>query len=162
MEFSYYSQAVPDIAMSPDECSDGSSTSIMQNIEDEFDIGDLPVKLELRYAIEAKRAEKGLDMPVMDEVPKLSRQLTADEEERRRVRRERNKVAASRCRVKRKHHVRKLLKESDELTKSNNYLEAVIDKLQNEKLLLEKAIRTHDCMNPRLLKRMTDVRCPGS
>ena len=30
------------------------------------DIGDLPVKLELRYAIESRRTEKGLDMPVID------------------------------------------------------------------------------------------------
>lgn len=37
-------------------------------------------------------------------------QLTLEEEERRRIRRERNKIAASRCRVKRKHHVRKLIK----------------------------------------------------
>ena len=28
------------------------------------DIGDLPVKLELRYAIESRRSEKGLDIPV--------------------------------------------------------------------------------------------------
>ena len=33
-----------------------------------------------------------------------------EEEERRQLRRERNKVAASRCRVKRKCHVKKLLK----------------------------------------------------
>lgn len=32
-------------------------------------------------------------------------QLTPDEEQRRKLRRERNKVAASKCRVKRKEHV---------------------------------------------------------
>ena len=37
-------------------------------------------------------------------------QMTAEEEERRRVRRQRNKVAASKCRIKRKNHVRSLLK----------------------------------------------------
>ena len=30
------------------------------------DIGDLPVKLELRYAIESRRTEKGLDIPVTE------------------------------------------------------------------------------------------------
>lgn len=35
----------------------------------------MPVKLELRYAIEAKRAEKGLDMPVMDDVPRRPREV---------------------------------------------------------------------------------------
>ena len=39
--------------------------------EDPFAIGgsaELPVKMELRYAIEAKRAEKGLEMPIIDEI----------------------------------------------------------------------------------------------
>ena len=43
--------------------------------DDDFEIGDLPVKLELRYAIEAKRAEKGLDMPIIEEMPKLPREV---------------------------------------------------------------------------------------
>lgn len=39
-------------------------------------------------------------------------QLTPDEEQRRKVRRERNKVAASKCRMKRKEHVNTLRKVS--------------------------------------------------
>ena len=35
--------------------------------------------------------------------------MTADEQERRRIRRERNKVAASKCRKKRKEHVKTLV-----------------------------------------------------
>lgn len=122
----------------------------------------MPVKLELRYAIEAKRAEKGLDMPVMDDVPRRPRELTVEEEERRRVRRERNKVAASRCRVKRKHHVRKLLKESDDLSKSNNELENIIDKLKYEKNRLEEAIRGHLCKHTSNLRISTELRCAGN
>ena len=37
-------------------------------------------------------------------------QLTPDEEQRRKLRRERNKVAASKCRMKRKEHVTTLRK----------------------------------------------------
>ena len=37
-------------------------------------------------------------------------QLTPDEEQRRKLRRERNKVAASKCRMKRKEHVNALRK----------------------------------------------------
>ena len=37
-------------------------------------------------------------------------QLTPDEEQRRKLRRERNKVAASKCRMKRKEHVNTLRK----------------------------------------------------
>lgn len=39
-------------------------------------------------------------------------QLTPDEEQRRKLRRERNKVAASKCRMKRKEHVNTLRKVS--------------------------------------------------
>ena len=39
----------------------------------------------------------------------LSQQMTVDEQERRRIRRERNKVAASKCRRKRKEHVKTLV-----------------------------------------------------
>ena len=161
MDYSFYSQAVPDIAMSPGHSSADSTNASLNSFEDEFDSisPELPVKLELRYAIEAKRAEKGLEMPIIDDAAHVSRQLTADEEERRRVRRERNKVAASRCRVKRKHHVRTLLKESDELSKSNSYLEAMIESLQNEKISLENVIGTHECMNPMLF---SGQHCEGS
>ena len=37
------------------------------------DIGDLPVKLELRYAIESRRNEKGLDIPPTMAQPKKLR-----------------------------------------------------------------------------------------
>lgn len=59
--------------ISPEDCHDNQS-SIHQS-DDDFEIGDLPVKLELRYAIEAKRAEKGLDMPIIEEMPKLPREV---------------------------------------------------------------------------------------
>ena len=61
--------------MSPDDCHDNQRNAI-RNMDEDFEIGDLPVKLELRYAIEAKRAEKGLDMPVIDEVPRLPREVS--------------------------------------------------------------------------------------
>ena len=38
------------------------------------DIGDLPVKLELRYAIESRRSEKGLEIPVTMVEPKKQKQ----------------------------------------------------------------------------------------
>ncbi|XP_065052896.1 cyclic AMP-dependent transcription factor ATF-3-like [Rhopilema esculentum] len=110
------------------------------------DIGDLPVKLELRYAIESRRNEKGLDIPpTMVQPKKLRLQLTPEEEERRRVRRQRNKLAASKCRVKRKNHVRCLMKQSDDLTRANNKLEVEIAKLRHEKDKLMDALKAHLC-----------------
>lgn len=45
----------------------------------------------------------------VDFLTPCSCQVTADEQERRRIRRERNKVAASKCRKKRKEHVKTLV-----------------------------------------------------
>lgn len=138
---------VPDLTVTHNDFQQQQGTLPFETnaLDEAFKTAEIPVKLELRYAIEAKRAEKGLDMPILDEIPRLRRQLTVEEEERRRLRRERNKVAASRCRVKRKCHVKRLLKESDDLTKINTSLEDEIDKLQYEKQQLEGAIRNHVC-----------------
>lgn len=142
MDFSFYAQPIPIVFP---ESPRQSPTSSVEPI-DLRDIGDLPVKLELRYAIESRRTEKGLDMPATFQGRKRERpQLTMEEEERRMVRRQRNKVAASKCRVKRKNHVRILLKESDELIKSNNKLEAEIAQLRVEKDKLMEALKGHFC-----------------
>ncbi|XP_066928295.1 protein FosB-like [Clytia hemisphaerica] len=155
MDFAFYSQAtgsVPDLSHANYQVSNETTQQTCASFttsEDEelFKInnGGGAVKMELRYAIEAKRAGKGLDMPILEQMHRLPKQLTIEEEERRRVRRERNKVAASRCRVKRKCHVRRLLKESDDLTKSNNSLQNEINKLEYEKQKLEGAIKNHAC-----------------
>ena len=34
------------------------------------------VKMELRYAIEAKRAEKGLDMPIIEQMHRIPREVS--------------------------------------------------------------------------------------
>ena len=47
-------------------------------------------------------------------------QVSADELERRRIRRERNKVAASKCRKKRKEHVKTLVEVKSEFKRCNN------------------------------------------
>ena len=47
----------------PSSPQEQSPTSPVEPL-DLRDIGDLPVKLELRYAIESRRSEKGLDIPV--------------------------------------------------------------------------------------------------
>eukprot|EP00794_Sanderia_malayensis_P020120 gene20120-22092_t len=71
--------------------------------------------------------------------------LTPEEEERRRVRRERNKVAASKCRNKRKEHIRHLMKESEELECKNSNLQNEINTLQSEIKQLESMLDSHRC-----------------
>eukprot|EP00794_Sanderia_malayensis_P003230 gene3230-3710_t len=143
MDFSFCSQQIPVVLQ---ESPQPSPTSSVEPL-DLQDIGDLPVKLELRYAIESRRNERGLDMPVLYDKRKTAKpNLTYEEEEKRIIRRQRNKVAASKCRVKRKNHVKTLLEQSDELTRSNNQLEAEIAELRKEKDKLMEALRTHMCM----------------
>lgn len=68
-----------------------------------------------------------------------------EEGERRKLRRERNKVAASKCRNKRKEHVRYLTKESDDLENKNNDLQDEISLLQAEIKELETMLDSHRC-----------------
>ena len=67
-------------------------------------------------------------------------QLTPDEEQRRTLRRERNKVAASKCRMKRKEHVNTLRKVGVHLWSfsvevslfvfSNTFLKSAFERIQ--------------------------------
>ncbi|XP_068682401.1 cyclic AMP-dependent transcription factor ATF-3-like [Montipora foliosa] len=123
--------------------SDGTLT-----MDPNFEIADLPVKLELRYVIESKRAAHGLpDCPKIDPCSKdaKNQQLTPDEEQRRKLRRERNKVAASKCRMKRKEHVNTLRKASEELEAANSQLESEIAYLTAEREQLEMMLDAHVC-----------------
>ncbi|EDO29963.1 predicted protein, partial [Nematostella vectensis] len=69
--------------------------------------------------------------------------LTPEEETRRKVRRQRNKVAASKCRLKRREHVKNLLKASEELESANSKLESDIACLNAEKEQLERMLDAH-------------------
>jgi len=145
MDFTLYSECMPMVLPSSPQQQQSPTTPVEPL--DLRDIGDLPVKLELRYAIESRRSEKGLDIPVtVVQQHKPRQKMTAEEEERRRIRRQRNKVAASKCRIKRKNHVRSLLKASEDLTKANNKLESEIAHLRKEKDRLVDALRAHLCM----------------
>ncbi|CAH3175984.1 unnamed protein product [Porites evermanni] len=112
-----------------------------------FEIADLPVKLELRYVIESKMAAHGVECPKVDYRTKdlKNQQLTPEEEQRRKLRRERNKVAASKCRMKRKEHVNTLRKASEELEAANSQLESEIAYLTAEREQLEMMLDAHVC-----------------
>ncbi|XP_048586239.1 cyclic AMP-dependent transcription factor ATF-3 isoform X2 [Nematostella vectensis] len=118
------------------------------SVDPNFDIAELPVKLELRYVIESKRAANGLDCPKIEynSSPQYE-ELTPEEETRRKVRRQRNKVAASKCRLKRREHVKNLLKASEELESANSKLESDIACLNAEKEQLERMLDAHKCIS---------------
>ena len=44
----------------------GTNSDDALSVDPNFEIADLPVKLELRYVIESKRVASGLDVPTFD------------------------------------------------------------------------------------------------
>ncbi|XP_069043915.1 protein FosB isoform X3 [Lepisosteus oculatus] len=69
--------------------------------------------------------------------------LTPEEEEKRRVRRERNKLAAAKCRNRRRELTDRLQSETDQLEEEKAELEAEIAELQKEKERLEFVLVAH-------------------
>ncbi|KAM5127190.1 protein FosB-like [Mantella aurantiaca] len=69
--------------------------------------------------------------------------LTPEEEEKRRVRRERNKMAAAKCRNRRRELTDRLQNETDLLEEEKSTLESEIDELRRQKEQLEFALLTH-------------------
>ncbi|XP_068848502.1 protein FosB isoform X4 [Capricornis sumatraensis] len=69
--------------------------------------------------------------------------LTPEEEEKRRVRRERNKLAAAKCRNRRRELTDRLQAETDQLEEEKAELESEIAELQKEKERLEFVLVAH-------------------
>ncbi|XP_031550229.1 cyclic AMP-dependent transcription factor ATF-3-like [Actinia tenebrosa] len=147
MEYGFVSQVGSAIYMDPSVIRSATNPGVDNlSMDTNFEIADLPVKLELRYAIESKRAANGLECP-KTEYKQASRreELSQDEMARRRLRRMRNKVAASKCRMKRKEHVKQLIEASEELESANNQLESEITCLHAEIEQLSKMLDGHKC-----------------
>nr|CZR14360.2 fos related protein [Paracentrotus lividus] len=76
----------------------------------------------------------------------VSRNLSPDEREKRRVRRERNKLAAAKCRQRRVDHTNTLINETEDWEEKNSTLEQEISKLQQQKEQLEFILEAHKAM----------------
>ncbi|XP_058518369.1 fos-related antigen 1 isoform X2 [Ochotona princeps] len=72
-----------------------------------------------------------------------SEQISPEEEERRRVRRERNKLAAAKCRNRRKELTDFLQAETDKLEEEKSALQREIEELQKQKERLELVLEAH-------------------
>lgn len=89
---------------------------------------------------------------------KRDEQLTPEEEEKRRVRRERNKLAAAKCRNRRRELTEMLQGETEKLEEEKADLQKEIENLQKEKDKLEFMLVAH---NP-VCKLPIDERHPSS
>lgn len=77
--------------------------------------------------------------------------LTTEEEEKRRDRRERNRVAATKCREKREHILSRLEHQYQEEEARNQYLARLVEDLQYRKETLEKMIDQYKLPQANLL-----------
>ncbi|KAK2182738.1 hypothetical protein NP493_339g01005 [Ridgeia piscesae] len=101
------------------------------------------IKEELRLTIQSKRLKKGQDeLSVTFREPSEER-LTEDEAERRRTRRENNKLAAQKCRAKRRERAEALEREVDILESQNNELRDQILALERERNRLHEVFSDH-------------------
>uniref|UniRef100_W5LXP6 Activating transcription factor 3 n=1 Tax=Lepisosteus oculatus TaxID=7918 RepID=W5LXP6_LEPOC len=126
------------------------------------------VKEELRFAIQNKRLSSGMSSTVSDSVgttsetspaepPNVKKEITPEECERRKRRRERNKIAAAKCRNKKKERTDCLQKESEKLESINAELKAQIEELKNEKQQLVYMLNLH---RPTCIVRAQNGRTP--
>uniref|UniRef100_A0A3Q1FQB3 Activating transcription factor 3 n=1 Tax=Acanthochromis polyacanthus TaxID=80966 RepID=A0A3Q1FQB3_9TELE len=95
------------------------------------------VKEELRLAIQTKRLSNGLSADMSSDG------ATPEEYERRKRRRERNKIAAAKCRNKKKEKTECLQKESEKLESVNADLKAQIEELKQQKQQLVYMLNLH-------------------
>lgn len=88
-------------------------------------------------------------------------ELTEEDEVRRYKRRERNKVAATKCRNKKKLRTQLLIKESETLETQNIHLKSEIEKLESEKKRLMEVLSYHE---PTCAKKMrlSEPETPGA
>lgn len=83
---------------------------------------------------------------------KAPQDISPEEEERRQVRRERNKMAAARCRKRRLDHTNELQDETDKLEEKKQSLKEEIRKLNSEREQLHSVLEAH-MISCRLHKR---------
>lgn len=72
--------------------------------------------------------------------------LNPDEREKVLSKREKNKVAAEKCRIKRRENVQRVRAEYDEYLEANEALESQIQKAKEEVEMLQKLLDNHHCI----------------
>ncbi|XP_078000889.1 protein c-Fos-like [Glandiceps talaboti] len=72
-----------------------------------------------------------------------SAMLVVESEEDRQLRREKNRLAAMKCRHKKKERIETLLKEVDKLTAKNSELQRIVERLKGEEEELTIVLQSH-------------------
>jgi len=102
------------------------------------------IKEELRYSIQSKRMAKGLpDIVNLDRKETVFDVVSPETRKKRERRRERNKIAAAKCRFKKKLLSEKLEQESERLETLNYQLQREVRQLHDEKEKLVYILNMH-------------------
>ncbi|TRY98133.1 hypothetical protein DNTS_028488 [Danionella cerebrum] len=113
------------------------------------------VKEELRFTIQNKRLSSGTMTSTLSsvqvcesnqrtaELPLTKCEVAPEETDRKKRRRERNKIAAAKCRNKKKEKTDHLQKESEKLESINAELKSQIEELKNQKQQLVYMLNLH-------------------
>ena len=72
--------------------------------------------------------------------------LSPDDRDKVLQKREKNKVAAEKCRIKRREKVQQTRAEYDDYLEINENLDAEVRRLKEERQMLEEALKGHSCV----------------
>lgn len=124
-----------DYSYMSDSCS--SNDSYLPSEPKKIRIGDKTTTIMSKYEIENPQ-RKTHRRQLRDE-----EQISPEEAARRNMRRERNKVAAAKCRQRRVDHTNRLLNETDKLEQEQQAIENEIQSLKAERDQLEFILQAH-------------------
>lgn len=120
-----------------DSCSSNSCDDYLPSEPKKIKIGDKTTTIMSKYEIENPQRKTHRRQIREDEI-------SPEEAVRRNLRRERNKVAAAKCRQRRVDHTNRLLNETDKLEQDQQSIEHEIQSLQQEKEQLEFILQAHN------------------
>lgn len=106
------------------------------------------VKMELKERIKLKFLEKGTEVPNTSELRRTEPPKPRIKEEDPEVikkRRERNKIAAMKCRKLKRERIEKLEKKTNKLVESNRKMQQEKENLRKEFQRLSSYLRHHTC-----------------
>lgn len=108
------------------------------------------LKQGLKRTIQSRRLQEGKGMLEVEFKEPEPEFLTAEEEEQRMIRREKNKLAAQKCRIKKKERAEVLEAETKKLEKTQGGLKTEIQKLLEERDNLMDIIKVHRAVCPKM------------
>ncbi|XP_045176668.1 fos-related antigen 1-like isoform X2 [Mercenaria mercenaria] len=120
-----------------DSSSNLSADDYLPSAPKKVKIGDKTTTIMSKYEIENPQRKTHRRQIREDEI-------SPEEAARRNLRRERNKVAAAKCRQRRVDHTNRLLNETDKLEAEGQAIEQEIQALQQEKDQLEFILQAHN------------------